>query len=104
MKKSSTAAVRRIQIFKNQLTIGLDLGDRTSRHCMVNEAAKVNKNCHDTQRIRAGVQQDSAQSGSAGNRDAFPVGQPAADPVRARSDCSPRAKRATDRREPGTWF
>ncbi len=33
MKKSSTTAVRGIQIFKdNQLTIGLDLGDRASRY------------------------------------------------------------------------
>jgi transposase len=42
MKKSSTAAVKGIQIFKdNQLTIGLDLGDCTSRYCILNEAGEI---------------------------------------------------------------
>jgi transposase len=42
MKKSSTVAIDRIQIFKgNQLTIGLDLGDRTSHYCILNEAGEV---------------------------------------------------------------
>ena len=42
MKKSSTVAIERIQIFKeNQLTIGLDLGDRISHYCILNEAGEV---------------------------------------------------------------
>src|SRR6202050_1190226 len=42
MKKSSTVAIERIQIFKeNQLTIGLDLGDRISHYCILNEAREV---------------------------------------------------------------
>jgi transposase len=42
MKKISTVAIERIQIFKeNQLTIGLDLGDRTSHYCVLNEAGEV---------------------------------------------------------------
>jgi transposase len=42
MKKISTVAIEKIQIFKdNQLTIGLDLGDRTSRHCILNEAGEI---------------------------------------------------------------
>jgi transposase len=42
MKKSSTVAVKGIQIFKdNQLTIGLDLGDCTSRYCILNEAGEI---------------------------------------------------------------
>jgi hypothetical protein len=42
MKKISTVAMERIQIFKqNQLTIGLDLGDRTSYSCFLNEAGEV---------------------------------------------------------------
>jgi hypothetical protein len=42
MKKSSTMAMERIQIFKeHQLTIGLDLGDRTSHYCILNEAGEV---------------------------------------------------------------
>ena len=42
MKKISTVAMHRIQIFKeNQLTIGLDLGDRTSHYCVLNEAGEI---------------------------------------------------------------
>jgi transposase len=42
MKKISTVAIGGIQIFKdNQLTIGLDLGDRTSHYCILNEAGEV---------------------------------------------------------------
>ena len=42
MKKISTVAIERMQIFKeHQLTIGLDLGDRTSRYCILNEAGEV---------------------------------------------------------------
>ncbi len=42
MKKISTVAVEGIQIFEdNQLTIGLDLGDRISRYCILNEAGEI---------------------------------------------------------------
>jgi transposase len=42
MKKISTVVMEGIQIFKeNQLTIGLDLGDRTSHYCILNEAGEV---------------------------------------------------------------
>jgi len=42
MKKISTVAIERMQIFKeHQLTIGLDMGDRTSHYCILNEAGEV---------------------------------------------------------------
>src|SRR5271169_6353535 len=42
MKKISTVAIEGMQIFKeNQLTIGLDLGDRTSYCCILDEAGQV---------------------------------------------------------------
>src|SRR5580658_4612659 len=42
MKKISTVAVEGMQNFKeNQLTIGLDLGDRSSHYCILNEAGEV---------------------------------------------------------------
>jgi transposase len=42
MKKLSTVAIDIIEIFKgHQLTIGLDLGDRTSHYCILNEAGEV---------------------------------------------------------------
>ena len=42
MKKISTVEIERIGIFKpNQLTTGLDLGDRTSYYCILDEAGEV---------------------------------------------------------------
>ncbi len=42
MEKISTVAIERIQIFKQSpLTIGLDLGDRSSHYCILNEAGEV---------------------------------------------------------------
>jgi transposase len=42
MKKSSTVATKRKQIFKEpRLTIGLDLGDRSSHYCILDEAGNV---------------------------------------------------------------
>ena len=103
MKKISTVAIERIQIFKeNQLTIGLDLGDRTSHYCILNEAGEVIlelRTTDHTERNRGSFQQDSSQSDRARNRDAFTVGQPAVDPVGTRSDRSPCAQRTTDRGE-----
>ena len=42
MKKNSTVVRRRKQIFKGkQLTIGMDLGDRFSHYCVLDEAGEV---------------------------------------------------------------
>jgi transposase len=42
MKKVSTAAAKQIRIFfESKLTIGLDLGDRSSWYCVLNEAGEV---------------------------------------------------------------
>ncbi len=41
MKKSSTAAAPSNKNFSQKLTIGLDLGDRSSWYCMLNEAGEV---------------------------------------------------------------
>src|ERR1700691_6299424 len=42
MKKNSTEATRRKQIFKQkQLTIGMDLGDRFTYYCVLDEAGEV---------------------------------------------------------------
>jgi transposase len=42
VKKISTVAKRGNEIFKEpKLTIGLDLGDRTSHYCVLDEAGKV---------------------------------------------------------------
>jgi hypothetical protein len=42
MKKNSTMATGRRQIFKQpKRTIGLDLGDRSSHYCILDEAGNV---------------------------------------------------------------
>ena len=42
MEKIGTVVIEGMQIIKeNQLTIGLDLGDRTSRYCSLNEAGEI---------------------------------------------------------------
>ena len=42
MKKISTVATNRNEIFREpRLTIGLDLGDRTSHYCILDEAGNV---------------------------------------------------------------
>jgi transposase len=41
MKKSSTAAAAINKNFKRKLTIGLDLGDRSSWYCVLDEAGEV---------------------------------------------------------------
>src|SRR5271156_4439323 len=42
MKRISTVAIETMGIFKeHQLTIGLDLGDRWSFHCVLDEASKI---------------------------------------------------------------
>lgn len=42
MKKVSTAATKHSRnISQQRLTIGLDLGDRNSRYCVVNEAGQM---------------------------------------------------------------
>ena len=42
MKKNSTVATKRKQIFsKKKLTIGMDLGDRFTYYCILDEAGEV---------------------------------------------------------------
>jgi hypothetical protein len=46
MKKISTVAIEKIQIFKGkQLTIGLDLGDRTSHYPPCSERPSLRRDC-----------------------------------------------------------
>ena len=41
MKKNSTMRTSQKNIFKGQLTIGVDLGDRSSAYCVLNEAGEI---------------------------------------------------------------
>ena len=69
-------------------TIGLDLGERTSYYCVLEELAGEEraKRCDHRQGNAGDIRGHGAQPHGAGNRDAFPIGEPAAERVGARSD------------------
>jgi len=80
MKKGSTAAAKENRNFSQQkLTIGLDLGDRNSWYCVVNEAAQPDR---------------------AGDEDAFALDQSLARRIGPRSDRGECAQGASNRGEP----
>ena len=78
MKKGSTAAAEQSSHFSQQkLTIGLDLGDRNSWYCVLDETGQVQLE----QRVRTnakalgGLRSDTAQPDRVGNRNASAVDQ-----------------------------
>ena len=103
MKKVSIAAANQIRNFSGQkLTIGLDLGDRSSWYCMLDEAGSVllEQRLSTTPEGHASrVWENAAQSDRAGDRNAFSVGEPNTQRVRTRSDRGACAQRALDRGE-----
>ena len=63
MKKISTVAMRGNEIFRElKLTVGLDLGDRASHYCILDEAGKVILE-HDLPTTPKGVQQIDVLAG-----------------------------------------
>jgi len=69
MKKISTVRSRGSKFFKqNQLTIGLDLGDRTSHYCILNEAGEVILEQRTAQRHRKESRKFSAGFRGVGSR------------------------------------
>ena len=88
-RKTSTArqAERRSSAGMVKQVVGLDLGDKSSRYCVLDSEGIVQvERGHDTARVHAGVCQDGPQPDRAGGGDAFAVGEPAAGKPRARSD------------------
>jgi transposase len=58
MEKISTMRTNAKNIFKGQLTIGLDLGDRSSAYCVLNQAGEIvleHKTGHHTGSHEAGI-------------------------------------------------
>ena len=103
MKKISTVAKRGNEIFKeHKLTIGLDLGDRSTHYCILNEAGEVILE-HRLPTTPKGIHQ--VFDGIPRSRIALETGVHSPwvsrqlDPVGARSDRSPCAQRATHRGE-----
>jgi hypothetical protein len=85
MKKNSTVATSRKQIFKEKkLTIGMDLGDQFTYYCVVDEAGEVileQKLPTTKHRDETSVWQNAAQPSGSGDRSPFSLGQPAVDPT-----------------------
>ena len=87
MKKVSTVAAKQSRnISQQKLTIGLDLGDRNSWYCVLDEAGQIQLE----QRVRTTAKAlqevfgaDAAQSDRTGNRDAFALDQSLAERVGA---------------------
>ena len=94
MQKISTVQARGKRILKEQLTIGLDLGDRCSSYCVLNEAGEIvleEKSADDTGSDEENFRQDAEMSHRDGDRNALSVGEPALDGAGARSNCGARA-------------
>jgi hypothetical protein len=102
MKKVSTAVTmqsRNISV-QQKLTIGLDLGDRNSWYCVLDEAGPdTGRAAHPYNResVAGSVRRHAAQPDSAGNRDPFALDQSPADRVRTRSDCGQCSQGTADR-------
>jgi len=103
MKKVSTAVVTATKNFSQpKLTIGLDLGDRSSCYCVLDEAGEVlleQKVKHDSESNSRGVWGHAALSDRAGDGDAFALGEPVAERTGARSNRGACAQRTADWRE-----
>ena len=80
MKKISTTAAQEIEKVEGQkLTIGLDLGDRSSWYCVLEESRRSafgTEAAYDSKGDERGVREGAAQPDRSGNRDAFAVGEP----------------------------
>ena len=104
MKKISTAAAKQNRNFSEQkLTIGLDLGDRSSWYCVLDEAGEVlleQRAEHDSEGDERSVRRNAAQPDRAGNGHALALGKPVVERVGTRSDRGACAQRAADRGEP----
>ena len=103
MKKISTVQAFGNEIFKEQkLTIGLDLGDRWSFYCVLDEAGTNHsgtETADDTGSDEADVWKDTAKSHRTGDRNTFAMGKPAANRAGTRSDRGARTKSAIDHQE-----
>src|ERR1017187_6193876 len=103
MKKISTVQVFGNEIFKEQkLTIGVDLGDRWSFYCVLDEAGKIileQKVPTAPEAMKQTFGKDTAESHRTGDRNTIPVGKPAVNGVGTRSDRGARTKSAIDHQE-----
>ena len=104
MKKISTVAVKQNRNFSEQkLTIGFDLGDRSSWYCVLDEAGKRAVRAtseHDSEGDEGSVWGNAALSHRAGNGHALALGKSSIEGIGPRSDRGACAERALDWGEP----
>ena len=102
MRKISTVQVNGKMIFKgHQLTIGLDMGDRRSSYCVLDEAGKVllEQKVATTPEAMKQIFEKIPRSLIAGDRNTFSLGKPAAKGAGASGTRGPRPKGAIDHQE-----
>src|SRR6202171_75727 len=102
MKKISTMQVFGNEIFKEQtLTIGLDLGDRWSFYCILDEAGKIilEQKVATTPEAMKQTFGKIPESDRPGDRNTFALGKPAVNRAGTRSDRGARAKSGIDHQE-----
>jgi len=103
MTKSITVAGKQTSIFtQKKFTVGLDLGDRWSWYCVVDEHGEVvvEHKLSTTQKAVREAFGAMPQSGGTGDGDAFAVGKPVTERVGARSHRGAGAPGAFDRGKP----
>jgi hypothetical protein len=104
MKKVSTAAAQASRNISQQtLTVGLDLGDRNSWYCVLDEAGQIQleRRVRDDRESDAGsLRRHAAQPDRSGDRNTFGLDQPLAQRVGTRSDRGECAQGAADRGKP----
>ena len=104
MKKISTVAAQKSERVEAQkLTIGLDLGDRSSWYCVLNETGGSTAGTEagdDAESDEGSVWGNAALPDRAGNWHALALGQQVVERVGARGDRGACAQRALDWREP----
>ena len=102
MKKISTVQVFSNEILREQkLTIGMDLGDRWSCYCVLEEAGKiiVEQKVPTTPEAMKQTFERIPRSRIAWRREPIPLGKPAVNGAGTRSDCGARTKGAIDHQE-----
>ena len=101
MRKPSTTAVRgKGKLQDRQLTIGLDLGDRSSFYCVLNgtgEAILEERVATNPEAMKKTFGEDGAEPNRAGDRYAFAMGKPASFRTGARGDRGARTQCTPDR-------
>jgi hypothetical protein len=103
MKKISTATAQQSRNFSQQkLTIGLDLGDRSSWYCVLDEGGEVvlEQRLGTTPKAMKEVFGACRAAGSLWKRECIRRGEPVVKRVGTRSDRGACAQRPSDRGEP----